>query len=61
MITAGKVPHLTGALVVVSDGRGRWECCAVELCTTVPEQLRQRLLVGILDLLILLAGWGPCR
>ncbi len=54
--------------VVVNDGEGQ-ECCAVELCTTIPDCGLQTLspydldadgVVGISDMLELLAVWGPC-
>ena len=55
--------------VVVNDGQGQ-ECCAVELCTTIPDCALQMAppfdlngdgIVGILDLLELLGAWGPCN
>ena len=54
--------------VVVHDGQGQ-ECCAVELCTTVPDCSPQAAtpfdlngdgIVGIVDMLELFVVWGPC-
>jgi hypothetical protein len=54
--------------VVVNDDQGQ-ECCAVELCTTIPDCTLQALspfdidadgVVGILDMLALIGAWGPC-
>jgi hypothetical protein len=54
--------------VLVNDGQGQ-ECCAVELCTTIPDCGLQAAVpfdlngdgtVGIPDMLELLGAWGPC-
>ena len=54
--------------VVVNDDQGQ-ECCAVELCTTIPDcspeaatpfDLNGDGTVGILDMLQLFSMWGPC-
>ncbi len=53
--------------VVVSDDEGG-TCCVAELCTTVPDCTPSTTLwdmdgdgeVGIIDVLLLLATWGPC-
>ena len=54
--------------VVVGDEQGK-ECCAVELCTTIPDCTLQAIspfdldadgIVGVLDLLALFGAWGPC-
>jgi len=54
--------------VVVNDGQGQ-ECCAVELCTTIPDCSQQAAVpfdlngdgtVGMPDMLELLGAWGSC-
>ncbi len=53
---------------VVIDGKGQ-ECCAVELCTTIPDCALQAIspfdldadgIVGVLDMLTFFGAWGPC-
>ena len=66
--TGGAVGEQLCFSVVVYAGQGR-ECCAVELCTTVPDCALQAVspfdldgdgIVGILDMLDLLGAWGSC-